>query len=334
MKSNCLLIYFLLLSAFGFAQSYDVGGVVKETGTGLPIPGVNVQIKNDAKGTSTDFDGKFVLKGIPSGSTVIFSYIGYKNTEYKVSSTNMNISISLKEDAKTLDEVVVIGYGSQKKREVTGAVSTVSSKTLEILKPVKIEQALQGTVSGVNVTTQGGAPGAALDIRIRGIATNGQNGPTTIIDGYVGELGLLNPNDIETLTVLKDAQAAIYGTIGANGIILVTTKAGKKNAKAKISYNTYTGMQETTRTLPVLSATEYALLLNESYANGGRSLPYTNVAGLGKGTNWQNEIFSKNVPILSHDLSIAGGSEKISAREILPRREQLPSTRFVPCFPG
>ena len=312
MKSNYLLILFLLLSSFGFAQGYDVGGVVKETGSGLPIPGVNVQVKNSTIGTATDMDGRFSLKGVSSGATLIFSYLGYKNLEYKVVSNNSALSISLQEDSRVLDEVVVIGYGSQKKREVTGAVSVVDSKTLEALKPVKIEQALQGTVSGVNVTTTSGAPGAALDIRIRGIATNGENRPTTIIDGYVGELGLLNPNDVESITVLKDAQAAIYGTIGANGVILITTKSGKKNSKSKISYNTYTGFQETSRTLPMFNATEYALLLNESYANGGNSIPFPNVSGLGKGTNWQNEVFSTSVPIINHDISFSGGSDKIT----------------------
>ena len=312
MKSNYLLILFLFLSSFGFAQGYDVGGVVKETGSGLPIPGVNVQVKNSTIGTATDIDGRFSLKGVSSGATLIFSYLGFKNFEYKVVSNTSTLSISLQEDSKVLDEVVVIGYGSQKKREVTGAVSVVDSKTLEALKPVKIEQALQGTVSGVNVTTTSGAPGAALDIRIRGIATNGENRPTTIIDGYVGELGLLNPNDVESITVLKDAQAAIYGTIGANGVILITTKSGKKNSKSKISYNTYTGFQETSRTLPMLNATEYALLLNESYANGGNAIPFPNVSGLGKGTNWQNEVFSTSVPIINHDISFSGGSDKIT----------------------
>lgn len=312
MKSNYLLIIFLFFSTFGFAQSYDVGGIVKEKGSGLPIPGANIQVKNSNSGTVTDFDGAFSLKKISSGATLVFSYIGYKNFEYKVNSNNTNLTIILEEDAKSLDEVVVIGYGSQKRREVTGAVSVVDSKTLEILKPIKIEQALQGTVSGVNVTSQSGSPGAALDIRIRGIATNGENGPTTIIDGYVGELGLLNPNDIESIMVLKDAQAAIYGTIGANGVILITTKSGKKNSKAKISYNTYTGFQEASRKLNLLNATEYALLLNESYANGGKSLPYTSVTGLGKGTNWQDEVISNGVPIINHDLSISGGSDKVT----------------------
>jgi TonB-linked SusC/RagA family outer membrane protein len=312
MKSNYLIIFFLFLSTFGFAQSFDIGGVVIEKESGLPIPGVNIQIKNSTKGTATDFDGKFSLKGLPSGSTVVFTYIGFKNFEYKVTGNNSTLNVSLVGDAKSLDEVVIIGYGSQKRREVTGAVSTVDSKTLEILKPVKVEQALQGTVSGVNVTSTSGAPGAKLDIRIRGIATNGENGPTTIIDGYVGELGLLNPNDIETITVLKDAQAAIYGTIGANGVILITTKTGKKNSKPRISFNSYTGFQETTKSLGLLNATEYALLLNESYANGGNPVPFSNVSGLGKGTNWQKEVFNKGVPIINHDISISGGSDKVT----------------------
>ena len=122
----------------------------------------------------------------------------------------------------------------------------------------------------MNVTSQSGAPGAGLDIRIRGISTNGTNGPLVIIDGYQGDLGIVNPNDIESITVLKDAQAAIYGTIGANGVVLITTKSGKKGGKTQVSINSYTGFQEATRHLSLLNATEYALILNESYANGGR----------------------------------------------------------------
>jgi TonB-linked SusC/RagA family outer membrane protein len=312
MKANYLLITFLFLSTFGFAQSFDIGGTVQEKGSGLPIPGVNVQMKNATKGTATDFDGKFYLKGLSSGTTLVFSYIGFKNFEYKVTSNKSDLTISMLDDANSLDEVVVIGYGSQKKKEITGAVSIVDSKTLEALKPVRIEQALQGTVSGVNVTSQSGSPGAALDIRIRGIATNGDAKPLTIIDGYIGELGLLNPNDVETITVLKDAQAAIYGSAAANGVILVTTKTGKKNSKGKVSFNTYTGFQETSQTLPTLNATEYALLLNESYANSGNAIPFPNLSGLRKGTKWQDEILGTGVPIISHDLTFSGGSDKIT----------------------
>ncbi|CAC9976676.1 SusC/RagA family TonB-linked outer membrane protein [Flavobacterium panici] len=308
MKSKLLLIVLSLCTSFAFAQSIDVTGTVVD-GSGLSLPGVNVKVKSSSQSTTTDFDGSFKLTGVPKGSAVIFSYIGYKTQEVAVSGTK--ITVKLIEDAKSLDEVVVIGYGTQKKREVTGSVSVVDSKTIDLIRPTRIEQALQGTVTGVNVTTQSGAPGAPLDIRIRGIATNGQNAPTAIIDGYVGDFGLLNPNDIESITVLKDAQAAIYGTIGANGIILITTKTGKKNTQTKVSFNSSVGFQETSRKLPTLNATEYALLLNESYANGGKPLPYPNVSGLGKGTDWQDEVFQM-APIVNNDLSISGGSDKIT----------------------
>ncbi len=308
MKSKLLLTVLLLFTSFAFSQNLDVSGTVLDA-SGLSLPGVNVKVKNLSKSTTTDFDGSFKLTDVPKGTVIVFSYIGYRTQEAAVSGTKMTVKMS--DDAKSLDEVVVIGYGTQKKREVTGAVAVLDSKTLDVLKPARIEQALQGTISGVNVTTQSGAPGAPLDIRIRGIATNGENKPTVIIDGYVGDLGVLNPNDIETITVLKDAQAAIYGTIGANGIILVTTKMGKKNSKTRVSFNSYAGFQQTSRKLPTLNATEYALLLNESYANGGRPLPYPNVSSLGKGTNWQDEVF-ENAPIINNDLTISGGSDKIT----------------------
>ncbi len=308
MKSKLLLTVLLLFTSFAFAQNLDVTGTVLDA-SGLSLPGVNVKVKNSSKSTTTDFDGSFKLTDVPKGTTIVLSYIGFRTQEVVVSGTK--VTVKMADDAKSLDEVVVIGYGSQKKREVTGAVAVLDSKTIEVLKPARIEQALQGTIAGVNVTTQSGAPGAPLDIRIRGVATNGENKPTVIIDGYVGDLGVLNPNDIESITVLKDAQAAIYGTIGANGIILVTTKMGKKNSKTRVSFNSYAGFQETSRKLPTLNATEYALLLNESYANGGKALPYPNVSGLGKGTNWQDEVFQM-APIISNDLTISGGSDKIT----------------------
>ncbi|WP_197062238.1 carboxypeptidase-like regulatory domain-containing protein, partial [Flavobacterium rivuli] len=221
MKSKLFLIALMLISAICFAQDVEIGGQVTEATTGLPMPGVNVAVKNSSIGTTTDMDGNYTIK-VPVGSVVVYSFIGFESFE-KVVTASATIAVQLKDGAKNLDEVVVIGYGSQRKKEVTGAVSTVNSETLERIKPVKIEQALQGTVSGVNVTSTSGSPGAGLTVRIRGIGTNGSGSPVTIIDGYQGELGLLNPSDIETITVLKDAQAAIYGTIGANGVILITT---------------------------------------------------------------------------------------------------------------
>ncbi|MFD2603705.1 SusC/RagA family TonB-linked outer membrane protein [Flavobacterium suzhouense] len=309
MKSKLFLIAFLLISTFGFAQNIEVSGKVNEVATGLPMPGVNVTVKNSTVGTVTDMDGNYTISA-PKGAVLVFSFVGFKSLEATV--TGPNVTVSLQEDAKTLEEVVVIGYGTQKKKEVTGAVGFVDSKTIDQLKPVKVEQALQGTVSGVNVTTTSGAPGANLSIRIRGIGTNGTNDPAVIIDGYLGDINLLNPNDIESITVLKDAQAAIYGTIAANGIILVTTKKGRKNSKTTFSFNTYTGFQETSKKMNLLNATEYALLQNERYANGGKALPFPDVSGIGVGTDWQDEVFNKGVPLVNHDLTISGGGEKIT----------------------
>lgn len=310
MKSNFLLIAFILISSLGYSQQHEISGTVLDGTSGIPLPGVNVVVQNTTLNTTSDIDGNFKISKIPSGAKVVFSYIGYKDFVF-FASKNEVLTVKMIEESKSLDEVVVIGYGSKKKRDLTGAVTLITSKTIDELRPVKAEQALQGTVAGVVVTSQSGSPGAALDIRIRGIATNGNNGATIIIDGYPGDLSIINPNDIESYTILKDAQAAVYGTIGANGVVIVTTKSGKKNAKTKVSFNSYSGFQETTKKLSLLNATEYALLLNESYANGGQSLPYPNVSGLGDGTDWQDKIFNK-APIISNDFTISGGSEKMA----------------------
>ncbi|WP_460189607.1 SusC/RagA family TonB-linked outer membrane protein [Urechidicola sp. KH5] len=305
---NLLVCFF---SVALMAQNLTIQGTVIDQGSKEPLPGVNVIVLNTNLGASTDFDGNFIIDGVAVNAILEISSIGYETQTVQVVDESP-MQIELVESAQTLNEVVVIGYGSQKKREVTGAVSVVGSETLDEIKPIKVEQALQGTVSGVNVTSQSGAPGAGFDIRIRGISTNGANGPLVIIDGYQGDLSILNPNDIESITVLKDAQAAIYGTIGANGVVLVTTKRGRYNAKTKVSYNVYTGFQESSKKLSLLNATEYGLLLNESYAAGGQDLPYDDVSNLGQGTNWQDEVLNSGVPIVSHDLSVSGGGDKVS----------------------
>lgn len=305
------IIYFFICTLFTtgvFAQEIALTGVVTSAEDGLPLPGVTVVVKGTTNGTITNFDGIYQLN-VPADALLQYSFIGMKTQEILVEGRT-EINVVLETETLGLDEVVVIGYGTQKKEDVTGAVSMVNAETIENIKPVKVEQALQGTMAGVNVTTQSGAPGSGLDIRIRGISTNGDASPVAIIDGYQGDLSTLNPNDIETITVLKDAQAAIYGTVGANGIILVTTKTGKKNTPTKVSVNSSVGIQETSRKLPVLNATEYAVLLNESYAANGQDLPYPDISGLGTGTNWQNELFER-APIYNTDVSISGGSEKM-----------------------
>ena len=313
MRRFHFLFLTLFLSSSLWAQEYDIQGTVQDANTGEPLVGVNVLllgVEDGTKGTITDFEGKFMLKAVPAGGELQFSYIGYQRQIVEVKGGDP-LTVQMLEDAQSLDEVVVIGYGTQKKRDVTGAVSIIDNETIDELKPIKIEQALQGTTPGVNVTTQSGSPGAGLNIRIRGVSTNGQNAPLVIIDGYQGDLNTINPNDIESITVLKDAQAAVYGTIGANGVILVTTKTGNKNRPPQLSYNTYFGQQETSRKLDLLNATEYALLLNEAYAAGGQDLPFPNATGLSFGTDWQEEVFN-TAPMMSHDLTVSGGSDRVT----------------------
>ncbi|MCF7561625.1 TonB-dependent receptor [Sabulilitoribacter multivorans] len=307
MRHTLLKILALLVVTYSSSQNITVSGVVQDE-SGFPIPGANVIVKGTSNGASTDFDGNFTLNEVKSGSTISISYLGYITKEVVIAD-NSKLTIQLQEDIAQLDAVVVVGYGTQKKKDVTGAVSIVSAETLEDLRPIDAAQALQGTSAGVSVTAPSGSPGGGFNILIRGVSSNGDNGPLVIIDGYKGDLNTINPSDIETFSILKDAQAAIYGIEGANGVILVTTKSGKKGSVAKISYNGYTGIQQTTRELPYLNATEYALLLNESYAANGQTLPFPNVSDLGVGTDWQSELFEE-APMTSHNITVTGGGEK------------------------
>ncbi len=312
MKKLFTFLMLLMLTGGLLAQSsgITVTGIVTSADDNLTLPGVSVLIKGTYKGTTTDLDGKYILTDVPANATLVFSYVGMTSQEVEVNNQPV-INIAMASDVMNLDELVVIGYGTVKKKDVTGAVSVVDSKTIKELKPVKVEQALQGTMSGVNVTEQSGAPGAGLNIRIRGISTNGDATPVVIIDGYQGDLNTLNPDDVESVTVLKDAQAAIYGTVGANGIILITTKSGKRNMPTTVDFNTNFGLQKTSRKLPVLNATEYAVLLNESYAANGQELPYPDISGLGTGTDWQDQIFS-TAPMYNNDVRVSGGSKKVN----------------------
>jgi len=309
-KVFTILFILFLFSANLIGQGKSVSGVVYSADDNTTLPGVTVIVKGTTIGTVTDMEGRYLLNDVPPDATLVYSFIGMTTVEVKVGSQSV-IDIKLQTNVSELDELVVIGYGTVKKRDVTGSVSVVDSKTINSLKPVTAEEAFQGTMSGVNVTQQSGAPGAGYDIRIRGISTNGDASPTVIIDGYEGNLNTLNPNDIETITVLKDAQAAIYGTSAANGVILITTKSGKRDTPTTVSLNSSYGIQETSRTLPLLNATEYAVILNESYAANGQELPYPDISGLGKGTDWQAQLF-QTAPIFNNDLSVSGGSNKIN----------------------
>ena len=307
-KFTCLLIVFLSGFFGAYAQSFSVSGSVTDE-NGMPLLGVNVIVKNESRGTTTDFDGNYTVQNVSQGDVLQFSYVGFQTQEVTISNEEA-INVVLQTDSESLDEVLVIGYGTQTKKEVTGAVSVVGSETIEDLNPVRVEQALQGTVPGVNITSTSGSPGSGSTISIRGISTNGNNNPLILVDGNVVEdLSVINPNDIESINVLKDATAGIYGVRAANGVILITTKSGTLNTELKVELDAYTGIQETSRKLPLLNATEYAVLINEAYAAGGENPPFPNYRNLGEGTDWQDEVFS-TAPISDININASGGGEK------------------------
>lgn len=308
MRHYLFKVLVLFFIAYSSAQNVNVSGITLDQ-SGMPIPGVNILVKDTSKGTTSDFDGNFIITDVKLGSTLTISYIGYVTQEIKVTD-NSKLTIQLQEDLAKLDEVVVIGYGTQTKKEITGAVSVVSSESIEALKPTRIEQALQGQVAGVTITSQSGTPGGGSTISIRGVSTNGDNRPLILVDGNVIEdLSVLNPSDIESINILKDATAGIYGVRAANGVILITTKTGRKEMPITVEYNAYGGFQQTTRKIPVLNATEYGAIVNEAYAAGGNTPPFSNLADLGVGTDWQDLVF-ENAPITNHNMSFRGGGKK------------------------
>ncbi len=312
MNRYVIILSFLLVSIWSYGQEFEIKGTVLEDGSQMPLPGVTVLLKNTTNGTSTDFDGNFTLKKVPSGSTIVFSSVGYATQEIIVTS-NKELTVLLKEDAEALESVVVIGYGSQRKELVSGAFASVEAEEIVARNPVRVEEALQGSASGVQVNATSGSPGAGLNIRIRGITSNGNNDPLIIVDGVnIGnDLSVIDPNDIEKIDVIKDASSAIYGVQASNGVILITTKAGRKNSKTRFSYNAFYSVQETSNTLDLMNATEYGVYVNETEIADGNALPYPDLSILGEGTDWQDELFT-TAPLFSHSLSASGGSENIT----------------------
>jgi len=319
MRKQISLFIFLLFTVYSFGQSITVKGVITDESTGDPLPGVNIIVKNSSIGSQTDFDGKYSIPNVTTGAVLVYSFVGYQTIEVTVKEPTINVVMI--EDSQQLEEVLIVGYGKQKRKDITGSVSLVNEETLDILKPIDATTALQGTSSGVAVNLSSGAPGAKVNILIRGVSSNTNNQPLTIVDGYEGDLNSINPNDIESITILKDAQAAIYGIKGANGVILVTTKIGKNNKVPTVKYDTYSAVQQTTRKLKYLNATEYALVLNEAYAASGQTLPYTNIGQLGKGTNWQDELFNEAL-LMNHNISLSGGGENVRYFISASRTEQ------------
>lgn len=315
-----LLSVLFLLSftlAAVYAQNIQIKGTVVSGTDNEPLPGVNVVVKgNTSTGTITDFNGTFTLSA-PADAILSISYIGFKSQEIAVKG-HKDIKIVLLEDSETLDEVVVVGYGVQKKSVVTASIAKVSADDLASTAPVRMDNALKGLASGVTVTSSSGQPGAAAQIRVRGVGTirteNGAADPLYIVDGMPLEGGLdyLNPNDIASIEVLKDAASgAVYGARAANGVILVTTKTGKIG-KTKVTYDFSYGWQSAWKKRDVLNASEYALMINEGAINAGIAPKFSDPYSYGQGTNWQDEVFNNNAPMMNHQVSVSGASEKVN----------------------
>lgn len=320
MKLTKLLIFCvssLLFSVIAVAQDVTVNGMINDE-SGMPVPGATVVLKGTTKSTASDFDGKFQIQ-VPSNGVLTVTFIGYTTVTEAVNGRT-KITIQLKPESQSLNEVVVVGYGTQKKAVVTGAISSVKSADLKDLPITRVEQSLQGRVSGVTIAANAGQPGSSSTIRVRGITSFGNNEPLWVVDGVIvdsGGIGYLNQSDIESMEVLKDAASqAIYGARAAAGVILITTKKGR-SGKISVNYNGYTGFSSAARKLDLLDATQYATIMNERYANGYTpsptnpyKLPYPNqINSYGRGTNWQDEIFNDSAQKVGHEISLSGGND-------------------------
>lgn len=311
MKKRLLIPLFLLFSWAVMAQVITVQGTITDAKTGEPLVGASVVVKGTTNGTITDVSGNYSLDKVSPNAQLTFSYVGYLAQDVAVSSQR-TLNIALEEETSTLKEVVVVGYGTQKKSDVTGSVASVKGKDIASIATPSVQQALQGKIAGVYVTPESGSPGAGAVIRIRGTGTLNNSNPFYVVDGLLSDdISFVNPNDVESVEVLKDASAtAIYGSRGANGVIIVTTKRGK-SGKPVIGLSSYYGSQELLKKIPLTNASEYATLRNIAAKNFGAPQPYANPAALGEGTDWQDEIFH-TAPMQNVNLSARGGTDAMT----------------------
>ena len=311
MKKIATLVLALGMSLVAMAQNVTLKGVVHDN-AGEPIIGAFVVEQGTANGTMTGIDGDFSLT-VRQGAAVEVSCIGYA-TQTLLADADKEITVVLPDDTQMLEETVVIGYGVQKKSVVTASIAKVDSDALGLTAPTRVDNALKGLTAGVTVTSSSGQPGASSRIRVRGVGSINSSDPIYIVDGMPisGGIDYLNPSDIESIEVLKDAASgAVYGTRAANGVVLVTTKKGTKG-KARIDYNFSYGLSSPWKQREVLNASEYALLINEGMINAGMAPRYADPFSYGTGTDWQKEVFNYNAPQQTHEVSISGASDAVN----------------------
>ncbi len=313
------LVTLCLLASAGIisAETLTVKGTVTSASDGEPLIGVTVQVKGTSTGTSTDIDGNYFIMA-ETGQILVFSYVGM--TPREVAVTGAKLDVTLEENSEVLDEVVVIGYGVQKKKLVTGATAQIKGDDIAKMNTTSPLQAMQGQLPGVNIASESGQPGSGMKVTIRGLGTTGNSSPLYLIDGVPGDISNLNPADIESIDVLKDAaSAAIYGAQAANGVVLVTTKSGKEG-RAVVTFDGYYGWQSAPKKMEMLNAYEYMTIMDESMLNSG-SEPY-NWAGFRSiwnydangqptsviDTDWIDTMFKDNAITQSYTLGVSGGS--------------------------
>jgi TonB-linked SusC/RagA family outer membrane protein len=307
-KMYGLLLLILFSTAGAYAQ-HEVTGVVSDAETGEPLVGVNILFRGTQSGTTTDINGEYEFRAPSPDGVLVFSYLGYRTTEIPIEGRDI-INVNMEIDEILGDELVVVGYGVQRRRDVTGSIGRVEGERISRLPTQSVDQALQGVTSGIQVTPASGAPGASAIIRIRGVGTLNDASPLFVVDGMtMDNINFLNPNDIESVDVLKDASAtAIYGARGANGVIMVTTKRSRIDRPTEFDINFYQGWQQVARTVPVTNAREYAILANEAAANENRTAPFDNPEEFGIGTDWQDEIF-RIAPMRNLSVRASGGTD-------------------------
>lgn len=316
MKSTKIRLYLLLLwglfpvllSTNAIAQTAKINGAVLNQRTAAPVQGATVTVKNTKRLATTDDAGKFSIEA-SANDILVISSVGYTSRELKAGAGN--VQVQLQESISQMEGVIVIGYGVQKKKLVTGANLQVKGDDIQKQSTTNALQALQGQAPGVQLTSYSGQPGSAMNVIIRGKGTIGNFSPLYVVDGIqTGDISYLNPADIESIDVLKDAaSAAIYGSQAANGVILVTTRTGKNNQKAQVTLDTYYGWQNVAHKAQLLNAKEYAILMNEAAVNSGKAPYFTNdvINNLPVNTNWMDQMFQKNVPTQNYVLGVQGG---------------------------
>ncbi|MFY0627233.1 MAG: TonB-dependent receptor [Reichenbachiella sp.] len=309
-KITAAIICIAMMSNVALAQDQQISGtVLDETGAGLP--GASVLVKGSSTGTVTDLDGKFSISA-GSSDVLVISFIGYTTQEVAVGGKSV-IDVSLEVDAEQLDEVVVVGYGTQKRAEVTGAIASVDSEILNAVPTATVDQALQGRAAGVTVINNG-SPGSAPTIRIRGLGTVNNNNPLYVIDGVISSsIGSLNSSDIESIQVLKDASTtAVYGSKGSNGVIVVTTKSGK-SGQIQVSLNAYAGSQWTDERFDLLNTDQYIDYVTDAFGAVPRMTDPQYASMLNNNTDWQDAIFQSGA-IQNYNAAVSGGGENSSFR--------------------